>query len=279
MIIHGMKGLGDNIYQRAFVKTLPPGAWLETPWPELYEDLPGLNLVRPETKLRTQRKNIERHPASAWQRPPRSQVVQVGYGREGILPGMARCFRRPPASMDLPNFGPSPIAEAYVVVRPVTVRAEWRADTRNPLPEYIAQAAAEMQRRGYRVVSVADLEEGAEWALDPLPPADVQYHRGELPVEQLLALVQGAAAVIGGIGWLLPAAIAAKVPAWIVCGGQGGYNAPELITSPGMDLSRIEFVVPDRFCRCIQKQHSCDKRISNYDQRLAAWADRLPAVV
>jgi hypothetical protein len=181
--------------------------------------------------------------------------------------------------MDLPDFGPSPIAGAYVVVRPVTVRAEWRADTRNPLPDYIAKAAAELQRRGYQVISVADLEEGAEWALDPLPPADVQYHRGELPVEQLLALVQGAAAVIGGIGWLLPAAIAAKVPAWIVCGGQGGYNAPELITSPGMDLSRIEFVVPDRFCRCIQKQHSCDKRISNYDQRLAAWADRLPAVV
>ena len=279
MIIHGMKGLGDNIYQRAFVKGLPAGTWLQTPWPELYRDLPGLNLIRPDTKLRTQRKNINRQPASNWRQQPRGHVVQIGYGREGIFPGMAKCFRRAPGVMDLPDFGPPPVAGRYVVVRPVTVRAEWRADTRNPLPEYIALAAAEVRRRGYQVVSVADLEQGAEWALEPMPPADVVFHRGELPVEQLLALVQGAAAVIGGIGWLLPAAIAAQVPAWIVCGGQGGFNAPELITSPGMDLSRIEFAVPDNFCRCTHKQHICEQRITDYDQRLAAWADRLPAVV
>lgn len=278
MIIHGMKGLGDNIYQRAFIKQFPEGTWLETPWPELYQDLRGLHLIRPDTRLRTQLKNLERHPASRWERRPRGQVIQVAYGREGIFPGMTRCFRRPPGVMDLPDFGPSPIAGPYVVVRPVTVRTEWRADARNPLPEYVAQAAAEMRRRGYRVVSVADLEDGKEWALEPLPPADHQFHAGELPVEQLMALVQGAAAVIGGIGWILPACIAARVPALIVCGGQGGFNAPELITSPGMDLSRIEFVVPDNFCRCIQKKHDCDKRIANYDQRLAVWADRLPAL-
>lgn len=279
MIIHGMKGLGDNIYQRAFIKQLPAGTWLETPWPELYQDLPGLHLLRPDTKLRTQLKNLQRHPASRWERRPRGQVIQVAYGREGIFPGMAQRLRCAPGVMDLPDFGPPPVAGSYVVVRPVTVRAEWRADTRNPLPEYIASAAAEMSRRGYRVVSVADLEPEKEWALEPLPPADVQYHSGELPVDKLLALVQGAAAVIGGIGWLLPAAIAASVPALIVCGGQGGFNAPELVTSPGMDLSRIEFAVPDNFCRCTQKQHGCDKRIANYDQRLADWADRLPALV
>ena len=83
----------------------------------------------------------------------------------------------------------------------------------------------------------------------------------------------------GRIGWLLPAAIASKVPAWIVCGGQGGFNAPELITSPAMDVSRIDFAVPDNFCRCTQREHTCDKRIANHDQRFAEWADRLPALV
>ncbi len=38
MLIKGMMGLGDNIYSRAFVKNYP-GAYLETPWPELYRDL------------------------------------------------------------------------------------------------------------------------------------------------------------------------------------------------------------------------------------------------
>lgn len=279
MIISGMKGLGDNIYQRAFIKQLPRGVWLETPWPELYQDIPDINLILPVTRLRTQMKNICRQPKGTWQRRPRGTVVQVGYGREGIFSGMMRSFARTPGEMDLPDFGPSPVEGRYVVIRPATVRSEWRADTRNPLPEYIAQAADEMRRRGFKVVSVADLVEGREWAIDPLPAADLQFHRGELPVDQLLALVQGASAVIGGIGWLLPAAIAAKVPALIICGGQGGYNAPELITSSVMDISRIEFVVPDRFCRCTQKEHNCDKRISDYDARLAAWADRLPAVV
>lgn len=277
MHIQGMKGLGDNIYQRAFLKGLKHPVWLETPWPELYADLPMVRLVKPDTKLRTQAKNMRRH--SAWEQMPRGRIIQVAYGQAGIIPGMASKFGRQPGEFDLPDFGPSPVAGRYVVVRPVTLRSEWRADSRNPLPEYVAQAAAEMRRRGFTVVSVADLEDGKEWALDPLPPADIRYHAGELPVEQLLALLQGAVAVIGGIGWIVPAAIAAKVPAWIVCGGQGGYNAPELITAPTMDLTRIAFAVPDNFCRCTQRDHSCDKRISDYDQRLAEWADRLPAVV
>ncbi|HFH4164002.1 TPA: hypothetical protein ACGJ3O_006298, partial [Pseudomonas aeruginosa] len=108
---------------------------------------------------------------------------------------------------------------------------------------------------------------------------DIQFHKGELPVEKLLALLQYADAVIGGIGWIVPAAIAAKRPAWIICGGQGGYNSPEHITDKCMDLSRITFAVPDRFCRCTLKQHNCDKRIADHDARFAAWADRLPALV
>ncbi len=278
MIIHGMQGLGDCIYQRAFLRQFRAPVYLHTPWPQLYSDMPHVHCLRPATQLRTQLRNVARQ--QRWAVAPGAQGVRhIRYGGAGIYAGMREGFGVQPGPLDLPDFGPSPVSGRYVVVRPVTVRAEWRADTRNPLPEYIAKAAAEMRRRGYTVVSVADLEDGKEWALDPLPPADLQYHAGELPVEQLLALLQGASAVIGGIGWIVPASIAARVPALIVCGGQGGYNAPELITDRGMDLSRITFLVPDNFCRCTQKQHTCDKRIVNYDQRLANWADRLPALV
>lgn len=278
MLIRGMKGLGDNIYQRAFIRQLPGRVWLETPWPELYRDMPHVRFVRPATDLRTQAKNIARH--TKWVSPPHGLgQLAIRYGGNGIYNGMRQCFRVQPGQLDLPDFGPSPVPGRYVLVRPATVRAEWRADTRNPLPEYIAQAAAEMRRRGYQVVSVADLAPGKEWALEPLPVADITYHAGELNVEQLLALLQNAAAVIGGIGWIVPAAIAAQVPAWIVCGGQGGYNAPELITDRSMNLTKITFAVPDNFCRCTEKQHTCDKGIADYDQRFAEWADRLPAVV
>lgn len=269
MIIHSMKGLGDCLFQRAFLKNMPGPIYLDTPWPELVSDLPHVHCVRPQTNLRTQAKNIARH--SSWLMPPAKQPARhIRYGTEGIIPGMIASFGVMPGEFDLP---PLPyVVGKYVVVRPATVRQEWRADTRNPDPAYIAIAAAEAKARGYEVVSVADLQEGAEWAVGDLPYADRTYHKGELSVTDLLSLVNSASAVIGGIGWLVPAALSAKVPAWIICGGQGGYNAPELITPKGQ--TNITFAVPDNFCRCRLKQHSCDKRISDYDSKLAQWADR-----
>lgn len=275
MIIHAMRGLGDSVYSRAFIKQLPGELYIDTPWPELLKDLPNVHFIRPQTTLRTQAKNIARH--ADWVMPPgRQPTRQIRYGAEGIIQGMTASFGVMPGEFDLPPLPPSPESGPYVVVRPATVRSEWRADTRNPDPAYIAAAAAEAQRRGYRVIGVADLQEQQEWALAPLPPADYAYYKGELPVEQLLALIQGAAAVIGGIGWLVPAALAAKVPAWIICGGQGGFNSPKQICPDG---STITFAVPDNFCLCRLKRHNCDKRISNYDAKLADWAGRhLPLV-
>lgn len=276
VVIDGMMGLGDNIYQRAFVKNFP-GAYLRTPWPELYKDL-DVKCVKPSTGLRTQSKNVAQQ--AAWHSAPSTaKPLSINYSGQPIVAGMSAAFRRSPQAFDLPDFGQPPVVEPYVLVRPVTVREEWRSDARNPLPEYISKAAAAARARGYAVVSVADLADGKEWSVGELPVADHTFHRGELSVSQLMALTQHAGAIIGGIGWILPAAIAAKVPALIVCGGQGGLNAPELLTDPGMGLSRIEFLVPDNFCQCKLKRHACDKRISDYDDKLASWIDRLPAVV
>lgn len=277
MIVQGMRGLGDNIYQRAFLSQMTAPLYLETPWPELYQDMPHVLPVRPHTTLRTQSKNIARQ--ESWHQPLGfSHGPRIAYSQDGIFPGMRRAFGFEPGPMTLPDF-PSPHAGRYALVRPVTVRSEWRADSRNPLPEYVAEAASELQRQGYQVISVADLEDGAEWAVGALPPADVRYHAGELPVESLLGLLRGASVVVGGIGWIVPAAIAARVPAWIICGGQGGYNAPERITDPAMHLDAIRFAVPDKFCPCIHRNHTCDKRIKNHGPSFARWLERLPSMV
>lgn len=274
-IVNSMRGLGDNIYQRAFVKALNGPVYIDTPWPEFYRDLPNVHFIRPDTKLRTQSKNIAKQPA--WQpRPRHGTALTVSYGSEGIVKGMTAAFRVQPVAFDLPDFGPSPVRGKYVVVRPVTVRAEWRADTRNPDPWYIKEACIWAQARGYTVVSVADLEDGKEWLIGDNPFSDIQYHRGELGVSQLMALVQGASAVIGGIGWIVPACIAAKVPAWVVCGGQGGFNAPELICPKG---TTVTFSVPDNFCRCKLKEHNCDKRITDHASDFTRWAEQYLPVV
>lgn len=277
MLIEGMQGLGDNIYQRAWMRRFTQPVYLRTPWPELYEDLPNVRFVRPLTKLRTQSKNAQRQTVYQPLRVDGSAGVKtIRYGTGGIIPGMTRAFGFQPSRFDLPDFGPRLLDRPYVLVRPVTVRAEWRADARNPLPEYVAEAAAHLRALGYAVVSVADLADGAEWALDPLPVADYTFHAGELDVRQLMALVQHAAAVVGGIGWIVPAALAAKVPAWIVCGGQGAYNAPALICPAE---SSVTFAVPDKFCRCRERQHTCNKRIKNHACDFARWSVQLPVVV
>ena len=274
MIIKGMMGLGDSIYSRAFVKNYP-GAYLETPWPELFRDL-DVKRVRPTTQLRTQAKNIGRQ--TEWHRRQVGRTLAISYGQKPIIEGLRAAFRCEPQVFDLPDFGPSPVAGRYVVVRPVTVRSEWRADSRNPRPEYVFAAAEAARAAGYLVVSVADLEDGKEWAVGELPPDDLRFHAGELHIEQLMALCQHAAAIIGGVGWLVPFSIASHVPALVICGGQGGWNAPSRITDPIMDTDHITFMVPDNFCMCREKQHNCDKTIADYDRLLAEWIDRLPAV-
>lgn len=82
--------------------------------------------------------------------------------------------------------------------------------------------------------------------------------------------VEHAAVVITPVGWALPAAIAYKTPVYVVAGGRGGHNAPEIVTDPAMDLSRVGWAIPDNYCRCEAWDHHCDKRISNFDSKFEA---------
>ena len=282
MYIEGMYGLGDNIYQRAFVKNIKTHVYLRTPWVELYQDLKHVSFIKPDLGLRTQSKNILSLPASTWVQKQKfllGQPRQIRYGKSGIMAGMIESFRCNPAEFDLPDFSEDApkIDGKYVVVRPVTVRKEWLAQSRNCLPEYIAHSAQVMRDHGYKIVSVADLEDGQEWALDPLPEADIVYHRGELGVKALLGLVKNASLTIGAVGWALPACIALKTPLWLVFGGYGAYNSPSLIMDRRfMDISKIGGAVPDNFCLCDKKDHLCDKRITNYEQKFANWIEQQP---
>ncbi|WP_454675906.1 hypothetical protein [Achromobacter pestifer] len=283
MIVRGMRGLGDNIYQRAFVRNMQSSVWVDTPWPELYADLSHVQCIRPKTELRTQKRNVER-TSYAWAQVPAGQrEMRVAYGhaelaRGSIVDAMRRIFRVAP-QFDLPDFGPS-LLEAgakgrpVAIVRPVTVRSEWHNEARAPLPEYIAAAAAELLNRGYHVVSLADVADGQEWLVGDAPPADVVLHGGELSVTQLLAAVAQSAVVVGGVGWIVPACIAAGTPLYTILGGNLAHNAPDRITDAGtMDLSRAGWAWPDKPCVCAVKAHNCNKVISGFDEHFRAWLD------
>jgi hypothetical protein len=284
-----MWGLGDNIYSRPFVRAAAAQyeVWLETPWPELYGDL-DIKFVRGTRRLRTQQKNMARQPAGRWSLPPWMQEVKVSYGGDLRTASIVHALERKWSSLnvgfdsalfDLPDMGPPPAMPRHrpvAVVRPVTVRTEWRNQARNPRPEYVAALAAELMTT-HTVVAVADLEAGQEWAVGELPPAHRYLVRGELNVRELLALVREADVVIGGVGWIVPAGLALGTKTFVVLGGHGGHNAPEKITDPRLDLSQIGFAMPEAFCRCTSMSHDCDKTIADPIGQFRRWSSSFRA--
>jgi hypothetical protein len=287
LLIRGQWGLGDNIFARPFIRAAAGqyAVFLETPWPELFEDLPVV-FVRAERRLRTQMKNVSRQAVSRWTAPPRGiREVQINYGhaelaRGSIIAALEAKFAAIGVQLpkqprwDLPKLGGSPISDCkrpLAIVRPVTVRQEWRNEARNPRPEYVAQIARALMPT-HEVVAVADLCAGQEWLDGQLPPHHRALVNGELDVRALLALTAAADVIVGGVGWIVPAAIALRRRAFVILGGHGGHNAPAKITDPRMPLSRLGFAYPETLCPCSQMLHRCIKTIPDLALQFRNWA-------
>lgn len=282
LVVEAMRGLGDTIFQRPFIRAAAARGpvWIETPWPELYSDLP-VQFVRMTTPLRTQARNLARQAPERWsQAPADSQRVVMGYGRELRRRSIVEALEAKlpldgePFRFDLPPELSRPwLAESrpIALIRPVTLRREWKNEARNPHPAYVSRLAARLMDT-HHVISVADLEGSAEYLAGQPVPAHTRFERGELDVSLLLRLIAQADVAIGGVGFLVPAAIALQTRAYIVLGGQGGHNGPDKITDPRMNLDRIGFARPVNLCPCDRMLHRCDKRISNLEGGFTAWA-------
>lgn len=284
LVVQGMRGLGDGIFQRPFIRAANEQrlVYLETPWPQLYADLPNVFPVKAATTLRTQAKNAAAQPDGVWHHAPaRADRVVMGYGTRELARGSiiqaleAKLpLRGAPFIFDLP-FGPTEFSlTPHVVVRPVTLRREWSNPARNPDPSALFKVAQWMQDAGYRVFLVADLAEGHEHAVGALPPHDEAFLHGEMNVVDLMALVRGAAAVVGGVGWIVPMAIAAGTPLFVVQGGQLGHNGPEKITDRRMNLTRVGWAKPRYPCPCERMQHTCRKDPANLRGDFDEWMTR-----
>lgn len=285
--IIGMDGLGDSIYQRPFVKMSARRFTLffRTAWPELYSDI-NVKLTRTTVQLRTQQKNVDLQPAANWAVAPKHcQKLNVRYGfqelaRSNIVQALERQFPHADGTynMDLPNFGPCPVSttKPIALVRPATIRQEWIATARSPKAEYIQQAINILSSRGFHVVSVADCDGVGEW-FDGREPQGMhtKLHKGELSYARLMALLQHSTVCVGGLGWLAPAAVAAKKPLFLIYGGRGAHNAPEVIFDPRMDLTKVGWATPTPFCRCTEAEHDCNKRIERFAKQFEQWLSNL----
>lgn len=252
--------------------------YLRTPFMEVYEGLP-VKFVEPISQLRTQAKNIARSNCQYHSVPTHTPTIQPRYTsvhlqNMNMVDSLALAYHCAPTKFDLPKFKSKIKADKPIcVVRPATIRSEWNAASRNPNPAYIAQVV-EWLRETHYIVSVADLQEGAEHALNPLPYADLTLHEGELTTKELLGLIREADIVVGGIGFIVPASIAYKTRLFCILGGNGAYNSVDKITHKSMDLSRVHFAVPDKQCMCSSPQHNCDKTITDLKGQFDGFIQR-----
>lgn len=278
MLINGMYGLGDNVYQRSIIRQIKERVYLRTSWPQIYSDLPNVNCVKPKTNLRTQRKNIKKQPNSLWVNPPALPFTKLSYSagdlrRMSILKSLSKSIGVVPEVFDLPKFTGRMIDKRYAVIRPAVIRAEWYNMARGPKNEYIYEATRILKKKGFYTISVADLN-GKEWC-KMLPEADLKYNNGELCFEELMGLVQHADLVVGGVGWILPTCSAYSTPHISILGGQGGHNAPEKTIDSPMNESKIRLIKPDHYCMCTNMRHACRKEITNFEDKFSHALEEL----
>ncbi len=209
--IVGMHGMGDNIHQRALINHLLPKyeIWLETPWPQIYHDLP-VHLINTGSRLRTQSKNAKSNADKfkAIAAPDSAEIMRVFYSPEhvrakgSVLRAMLAYtgteIEEPDYRLPIPpewrakadallwglNVGSKPI----MIARPLVTRKEWGGcAARNP--DYTAYGALyESIRKDFFVVSIADVVPGTEWIVGPDLKADAEFHHGELDFETIAAL-------------------------------------------------------------------------------------------
>lgn len=287
-----MVGLGDTVYQRPWIRALTESddrdVYVRTPWPQLVSDLRVIACTHQNDGLRTQAKNaarftLDRGPVQAERIRPRylldaddaTAFAEIGNAFRARKVGL-----EPSLPLDLPDFGPSPLrcSRPLALMPARTLRREWLHRSRGPLPEYLAEAALILKQSGYTVVVVGDVDGRGEWLDGALPFAHRYLVRGELKVEQLLAAASDADLVVGGVGWIVPVGLATRTPTIVIGGGCGGHNAPEKITDPRLDTSRMRFVLPDRYCRCRSKTHECDRTIHGFQGRFRETLTEIQAM-
>lgn len=271
LLVEGMQGLGDNLHQRAVVRQLSQRheVWLETPWPQVYHDLP-VRCIKRHSRLRTQAKNAERGGFYSGRVPPSASRARTWYTHDGIrrhggfLAAMCADAGVPKGDFSLP------IPQAWrdqaqvwldrwqpdrplMLYRPLVERTEWvGCAARNPDPQAYTALAKGLRERFF-MVSVADLVPRVEWAVSPPIDADAVLHRGELPFEVLAALAAQADLVWCSPGFMLVLAQAVRAP---MVGVFGGHEAPMFY-----DHGYAENLFIGRGCDCFSKSHACDKTI------------------
>lgn len=277
-----MQGIGDNLYLRPIIKELAKTktVYLQTVLPDLFADIPNVLFVHQQADYRTQKKVMPSDKIKFVDAPDIEPIAPFYTGADllasNIVTILARQVGVDPAAnfvWDLPDLshyynssGHKLPAKKIAIIRPATLRREWKVTTRPPDPNYIAWCTTVLKDYGYHTIAIADLEPKIEWLDKNLDmPADERLYKGELGLYGTLELIRRADVVVGGSGFILPAAACANTKLFTIFGGRMAYDCPQKLFHPTMNTKLIGWSVPDTPCRCTFDEHTCSKIISNLD--------------
>lgn len=286
LVISGMYGVGDCVFQRAQVRELMKtrDVTLETYYPPMYHDLEdeGLKLrildkPKPRIRCRTSAKSGHVYP-------PNPQRGKLTYHKGAIL-SAGSILGAMYASMGLrmpaqPDFS-LPVPQAWrdwlraeflaswntrgkpiLVYRPIVLNNVWNCPARSPDPKAYS-ALFRAIREKFFVVSIANLKgneagKDKEWIVGEDEEADVRLHGDELDLETMAALFVEASLIFCNAGFSPVLAQAVGAPFTCIYGGKESSKTTQAVSR---HLSPHLFVEPVRPCDCHECGHQCDKRI------------------
>lgn len=286
--IETFAGFGDCIYSRGIIRELCKTyeIYIETPLPDMFRDLP-VNFIYTTTKYRTQSKIKPSNKIKFVNLPENIKKIKLHYDHDlassTVMTMLLKQCELPldtKLTWDLPDFSDElkeaniqiPKDKKLAIVRPATIRAEWKVITRPPNPQYLYWASHALMEYGYHVISVADLEPDVEWLhMGQDVVANKKLYKGELPMYALLELMKQAEVVVGGSGFIVPAAISANTNLFIIFGGRMLYDSPHKII-PVHTKSLVNWAMPANPCRCGIDIHpegepTCNKYIPDIDSK------------
>jgi len=295
VFLRAMVGIGDNLYARPFVRAIAEQTdtqvSLMTGFPQLFEDIPRIRMVRAQTSIPYVQDNIrfwgETHdwrgaPRIDGKESPKMEPTFISYDPNdpaNVTDQIARMFPIRRYYFDLPPPNEDTLRmsvlrtlyrERYVVVRPVVVREGFGTTARNALPGYIYAATEQLKAAGIKTVSVANFNAN-ETGVAPLPQADVTLNEGELNIPELIHLFRNSAGVVSGPGFAMPMAVAARVPLLAVWGARGALDNPGRIFHPKMKLDSVINAIPANFCQHTLGECDCLKLIPDFHTKLQSF--------
>ena len=283
-----MNAVGDCILARPFVRELAHqyDLSLETPFAQLFADLPIKRFVRAKTNVAYVTKAVQEYGTQGrWRGAPKDAdgnaigSLRIAYDLDSPVPltrqleNLVAPYLRQPINyeFDLPVAGSSSFDHPYAVIRPIVHRKEFPIEARNPLPVYMEAAAYILRRQGFKTVTIANHPHEEVQNLN----VDVRYEDGQLTFVDMMTLVSRAAVVVTPPGFAGLMGVAARRPhTAVVWGARGALDNPTRIFDRRMPLDNLENFSPHALCNHSTATCECDKTIRQFHGRFAQFAER-----